>query len=240
VEKLLEIIRERRSARWPYDVGRPVSGEDLRKILEAGRWAPTAHNMQNFEIVVVDDKKILEDIGRIERPISEVFVRENYQQLSFSEEELKKKGVGLLGAMFPPSWLDPDFKIEKVGGKGGSPLARPLPASRVLLVVVTDPSKRAPASEGDYLGILSLGCVMENMWLMASALGIDFQIVSSLTADSVEEEVKKILDIPENLRIAFVCRMGYPVSAPRKWLRVRREVEDFSYHNKFGKRGIMI
>jgi hypothetical protein len=32
-----------------------------------------------------------------------------------------------------------------------------------MLFVVYDPAKRAPASEGDFLGALSLGYVMENM-----------------------------------------------------------------------------
>ncbi len=27
------------------------------------RWAPTAHNMQNFEVIVVDDNEVLEIIG---------------------------------------------------------------------------------------------------------------------------------------------------------------------------------
>jgi hypothetical protein len=35
--------------------------------------------------------------------------------------------------------------------------------SAALLVILFDPSKRAPASEGDVLGMMSLGCVMENM-----------------------------------------------------------------------------
>jgi nitroreductase len=73
------------------------------QILEAARWAPTAHNMQNFEIIVVDDKTQLEKLGKIKSRISEDFLRENYQQLSFSEEELLKKKVGILGTMFPPS-----------------------------------------------------------------------------------------------------------------------------------------
>lgn len=239
MENILNIIRNRHSARWPYDMGQPISKEDLLRILEAGRWTPTAHNMQNFEIIVVDDKSVLEEIENIRRPISEVFVRENYHQLSFSEEELKQKKVGLLARMFPPSWLDPDFKLGKTDSeKGDQPSARPLPTSPVFLVVTTDPAKRAPASEGDYLGILSLGCLMENMWLMTSALGIDFQIVSSLTADSVEEELKKILGIPENLKIAFVCRMGHSNVPPAGQLRVRRDIEDFTHHNKFGKKGL--
>ena len=56
--------------------------------MEAGRWTPTAHNMQNFEVVVVDDKEVLEIIGNVKSRISEVFLRENYEQLSFSKEEL--------------------------------------------------------------------------------------------------------------------------------------------------------
>jgi hypothetical protein len=32
-----------------------------------------------------------------------------------------------------------------------------------MILVVNDPAKRAPASEDDFLGALSLGSVMENM-----------------------------------------------------------------------------
>jgi nitroreductase len=76
-----------------------------------------------------------------------------------------------------------------------------------VLIVVYDTRKRAPASEGDFLGIMSLGCVMENMWIMATSLGIGFQIMS-----------------------------GYPSSKGSKYLRVRRNVEDFTHHNKFGSK----
>jgi nitroreductase len=76
--------------------------------------APTAHNMQNFEIIVVDDKKQLEELGNIKSKISEDFLRENYQRLSFSEEELLQKMVGILEIMFPPSWRTPDAKWYEV------------------------------------------------------------------------------------------------------------------------------
>jgi len=57
---------------------------DLLLILEAAHWGPTAHNMQNFDILVVDDNNQLEKLLNIEFRISEDFLRENYQQLSFS------------------------------------------------------------------------------------------------------------------------------------------------------------
>jgi PHP family Zn ribbon phosphoesterase len=70
--------------------------------------------MQNFEIIVVDDKKQLEELGNIKSKISEDFLKENYQQLSFSEEELLQKMVGILEIMFPPSWRTPDAKWYEV------------------------------------------------------------------------------------------------------------------------------
>ena len=104
---ILQLIRGRQSARGPYDPARPVREEELAQILEAARWTPTAHNMQNFEIVVVDDRALLEAIANVRGETSATFVAENYAQLSFSEEELRAKKVGLLGTMFPPSWRTP-------------------------------------------------------------------------------------------------------------------------------------
>ena len=48
------------------------------------------------------------------------------------------------------------------------PLSVSLQDSPCLLLVLYDTRKRAPASERDVLGFISIGCVMENMWLMAN------------------------------------------------------------------------
>jgi nitroreductase len=228
---ILKLIQERRSSRTPFDAERPVSEDDLQQILEAARWTPTAHNMQNFEIIVVDDKKTLEQINNIKRPVSEIFIRENYHQLSFSEAELLQKKTGILGMMFPPSWRNPDFKLDNLDETEITAMQRPFPGSPLMLVVTYDPNKRAPASENDFLGNISLGCAMENMWLMANALDIDFHILSSLSAETVEAEVKKILHIPTHLKIAFTCRLGYPKTEPPQYLRVRRDITDFVHRN---------
>lgn len=234
----LKLIQERYSSRVPFDRERLVAKEDLRQILEAARWTPSAHNMQNFEILVIDDKELLEKIGDIKSQISEEFLRENYQQLSFSEEELLQKKVGILGTMFPPSWRDP-ARLEEVARESGpSFLHDTMQDSPVLLIVIYDARKRAPALEGDVLGMMSLGCMMENMWLMAQSLGIGLQIMSVFSADPVEKEVKRIFNIPEYMKIAFASRLGYPLSTPAKYLRVRRDVEDFTHHNRFGNKGL--
>jgi nitroreductase len=89
--EIFKIIKDRHSSRTNFDPNRSITIENLNQILEAARWAPTPHNMQNFEIIVINDKSILEKIGNIEYTISDDFIKENYQQLSFSEEELLKK-----------------------------------------------------------------------------------------------------------------------------------------------------
>ena len=228
---VLDLIRSRASSRMPFDPDRPITAEHLGAILEAARWSPTAHNMQNFEVIVVDDPATVDAIAHTQRPVSETFIRENYQQLSFSEEELAAKKTGILAAQFPPAWGDPDFRLGKFTDEEIDTMRRPMPAAPVLLVVLYDPSRRAPDSEGDFLGIISLGCVMENMWLAAESLGIGLQIVSSLSSDG---EVRRILAVPKDRVIAFSCRLGYPARPPAERLRVRRDVEDFTHHDRYG------
>ena len=236
--EILKRMRERQSSRYPFDVEKRISRQKLEQILEAARWAPTAHNMQNFYIIVVDDRKLLKTIASIKSPVSEAFVRENYQQLSFSGEELIKKKVGIMGDVFPPAMRSPNIKLDDAAHEAfAAGQIRLIQASPTLLVVIYDPEKRAPASEGDFLGHLSLGCMIENMWLTAQSLGIDFHIVSEIAVPSIEKEVKSLLVIPQNLRIALSIRLGYVASRPR-YLRVRRDIEDFIYHNRFDHKGL--
>ena len=237
---VLKLMQERHSSRVPFDRQRPVTRQNLRRILEAGRWAPTAHNMQNYEIIVIDDKKLLRAIGSIKSRASEEFIRENYQQLSSSREELLRKKVGILGAGFPPAWRDPARLNEAIRDAKPEPLQETIQGSRTILIVVYDSRRRAPASEGDVLGFMSLGCLMENMWLMAQSLGISFHVMSVFSAIDVEREVKITLKIPEHMKISCAIRLGYPKSAPTRYMRVRRDVEDFTHYNRFSNKQRML
>ena len=227
------VIRNRHSERVPFDPERQLAEVDLQAILEAARWAPTAHNMQNFEIIVVDDKSTLAAIGRVRGGTSKDFIRENYAQLSFSEEELIQKGTGLLATMFPPSWRDPNGGFEQATDVEHGFLDETMRSCPTVMIFLYDPRKRAPASEGDFLGIMSLGCVMQNMWLTAETLGIGMQIMSVFSAQHVEGELRKILSIPDHLNIAFACRLGYPAADPGRHLRVRRQIGRFTHRNMF-------
>ncbi|HYA68261.1 MAG TPA: nitroreductase family protein [Acidimicrobiales bacterium] len=231
--ELIETMRGRHSTRVAFDPDTPIDGDDLRHILEAARWAPTAHNMQNFEVVVVDDAARREQIAQIRSGVSTVFVRENFAQLSFSEDELRHKKTGLLATMFPSSWLNPDPDPAAIADPEHAFLGTAIGSAPMLLVVVYDSTRRAPDSEGDILGIMSLGCVMENMWLMAGSLGIGLQILSAMSGQHVEKELQRVLEIPPAMKVAFGARLGYPRLPPRPYLRVRRDIGDFVHRNSF-------
>lgn len=60
---ILEAIYTRRSIR--KFTNEAISGEDLEKILRAGFQAPSAHNFQPWEFLIIKDKSTFEEISRV-------------------------------------------------------------------------------------------------------------------------------------------------------------------------------
>lgn len=60
-----DAIRSRRNVRRYED--RPIAEDDLDRILEAGRRAPSSKNSQPWDFVVVTDRERLRDIARVWR-----------------------------------------------------------------------------------------------------------------------------------------------------------------------------
>lgn len=59
-----EAVRERYSYRGPYS-DKPVTRDELTKIVQAGLDAPSGKNEQTTEFVIVDDQAILDEIGLV-------------------------------------------------------------------------------------------------------------------------------------------------------------------------------
>jgi nitroreductase len=62
---ILEIIKTRRSVRRFLD--RPVPGDLVDRILEAGRWAPSGLNNQPWRFAVVTDVAMKEELSKLTR-----------------------------------------------------------------------------------------------------------------------------------------------------------------------------
>jgi nitroreductase len=230
---LLDVMWQRHTCRAAFDPQRKIRESDLQRILDAARWAPTAHNIQNFEIIAVDDKHRLAAISAIQLPPTETFVRENRPQLSLSEAESLRTKTGLLASMFPESWQETEAAQDDNAAVPHTYVGRTIQPCPLLLIVVHDGRLMARVSEGDALGLMSLGCVMQNLWLMAESLGISMQVLTAFGTDPVEDRVQSILDIPKHMKVAFAARLGHPVTVPESYIRVRRKIQDFTHRNHY-------
>ena len=232
---LLDIMWQRHTCRAAYNPAMAIREEDLQRILDAARWAPTAHNMQNYEIIVVDDKQRLAAIGSVEIPPADTFVRETYHSLSLSEAELLRRRTGLLAGMLPESWHEPAIK-DDADSPAHTFVGRTIRQCPTLLIVVHDARAAASTPLQAAEDLMSLGCVMQNMWLMTESLGISMQVLSSLGESVAESRVRALLDIPQHLKIAFAVRLGYPLDNSESYLRMRRKIQDFTHRNRYGVR----
>lgn len=59
--KVFEAIKKRRSIR-KFDPNKEVTDEQIEKLLEAARWAPSAGNLQSWFFVVVQDQETKEKL----------------------------------------------------------------------------------------------------------------------------------------------------------------------------------
>ena len=62
-ETVFSVIKKRRSVRAYKDI--PIKDNDLDKILEAGRWAPSGVNIQPWRFLVVREKMLIKEIGEL-------------------------------------------------------------------------------------------------------------------------------------------------------------------------------
>ena len=65
---LLDVIRDRRSIRKYTD--QKVTEDEIREILTAAFWAPTAVNRQEWRFAVVEDREKLKELAEINRNAS--------------------------------------------------------------------------------------------------------------------------------------------------------------------------
>ena len=137
-------------------------------------------------------------------------MRENYRQMSFSEAELRRRKTGVVASTFPPSWQSPDAKPDRAMDIRHASLGNSMRNCPIWLTIIHDTRKRAPDPEGDVLGFMSLGCIMQNLWLMAEARGVGLQILTTFSGKRVESDLHRILEILAFMSVAFACRLGYP------------------------------
>ncbi|MEM2110540.1 MAG: nitroreductase family protein [Candidatus Bathyarchaeia archaeon] len=114
-------------------------------------------------------------------------------------------------------------------------------------IVVTDPKIKQKMSQGNWNKFIKdsaftiVGCgekdnpwstidvtiALENMVIAAEAQGVS----SCWIGDFKEEELKKILNIPDHLKVVCQVSFGYPAEQPSS--RFKKSLEEIVHYNRF-------
>jgi nitroreductase/NAD-dependent dihydropyrimidine dehydrogenase PreA subunit len=185
-------MMERRSVRNFKDD--PVPEPLIRRVLEAGRFAPSAGNHQPWKFAVVTDKDL---IRQLEETCHGMI---NMMHSAYMNDAMVMGLVQQLGEPTPAGVFDPRVQ-GGVGCIARKELPAYLDAPVVIFVAVND---KAASSE------LQAGICGQNMNLAAQALGLGFCWSGFGSMVENVPELKAMLGFDPPWRIATSIALGYP------------------------------
>ena len=152
-------IYERRSVRNFKD--KPIPESLIQRVLEAGRFAPSAGNCQPWKFIVITDKALIKEIENRVTGILEFFYT------AYKNDKMVQNLVPLIeGPPFVPGSVDPRVILGGVGSvvRNKEEMGVALGAPVVILILGDERAITGP--------LLNIGICGENMNLVANSLGI--------------------------------------------------------------------
>jgi len=170
----LDIVRSRRSIRSYKDY--PVPDEDIEKILDSARWAPSAGNLQPWEFIIVRN-------DRTKRLLAEA---------AYGQFWIMKAPVVIVACANIP-------RTSRFYGNRGANL----------------------------YCIQDVAAAIQNILLSAHYLGYGTCWVGAFS----EEEVRRILRLPEHVRPLAIITLGKPAEKPAP--PPRRSLKEIAHFEKW-------
>lgn len=172
VELLETLINQRRDVRAEF-IGQPPDPDQVARLLEAAHAAPSVGNSQPWDFILVRNPATLDSFAN--------HVCECRTAYADSLDQKRR------------TTFDP-IKIEGIRESG------------LGIVVTFDPTRSGPNVLGrhtiDDAGVFSVVCAIENLWLMATALGLGVGWVSFYK----EQYLSDLVCLPDGIRpVAWLC-----------------------------------
>lgn len=223
---LREAIRSRKTSNGHFDP-RPVSIEHQRMLVEAAERAPSHFNSQPWRFILIDDPQVRSQIASIGgRTMTQLieggsFFTRYRKYFRFSQEEMDERRDGIFIDQMPMA-LRPFIKqvfsdnvmnvLSKLGVAKllGEDNRKLIEGSPLLLAALLTKEEYKPGELSGYYCTLSLGMAIEHVWLMTGELGMGIQFVSTpMEIPEAWDELKSILNVPDDLELMAVYRLGY-------------------------------
>lgn len=226
----------------------------LHEIIGAARWAPSGHNSQPWEFVVVDDPELIQRIAEITTEIFDEFlvngshlfnwVKNFHTWMRWSRQELEDQRDGIFFKRWTRSEWDELAALTEerairermiaMFGSRGQP-SKAISSAPCLIFTLLNTERKIPDYSNDMLALTSAGAAMQNLRLAAYELGIAVH-EQSLLCDLPEtrKAMSELLEIPGHCKIVGGMRLGYRAAAAKSsFTHVRRPVAEFMHRNGY-------
>lgn len=210
VDATMKVIQDRRSIRDYTD--EPVSEDDLEKILEAARQAPSGENAQPWRFIIIKDAETRNKLGAIagggsgRRFTAEFVTKKMQERFSSLQDEEKKKAA-----------------FEK------------LTSGKVSTFLANAPVNIVVCGKKDVWDMpYDTSAAIENMLLMVTGLGLGACWVIAPCIDIRDEErVKALLGMPEGFKAVSIIAIGHPTRPHRP--RPRLPMDELVFSEQWGE-----
>ena len=183
VSALQDALRQRRSIRRFRD--QPVPESLLLQVLDAGRWAPSAGNIQPWRMILVSDPKVRAEL--LEAMTD--YLKEEALSTGATEEEAEETARAALEPL---------------------PRAPVLVVACMTKEIFGDRSERWLSEHA--MGVQSVAAAVQNMLLAAHDVGLGGCWCSAPLL--CPTAVRRVLGIPQGVEPQAIIALGYPDEEP--------------------------
>jgi len=219
-DEYIELIATRRSMRSFTD--QEVSDSDIKKIIDAARYAPSGMNFQPWEYLVIRDPEHIKTFTSIKpEDLSIPKIAMKMMKKGKSKMKIPQKGFNTAhGAKVLIIALGDTRKQITLPGQRYSFKNGKLKLKKPLHIVNV---------EGLFYS--SMANSYMQMITAAHSLGLTSQYVTLMSSPKKEKQIKEALHIPSYMKIYDVAAIGYPAYEPKKIFT--KELDDIIHYEKY-------
>lgn len=181
---LQDALRQRRSIRRFRD--QPIPESLLIQVLDAGRWAPSADNIQPWRMILISDAEVRRELLQA----MAVYIKEDLLSKGATKEETER------------------FIKEEVEPLSPAPI---LIVACMTKEIFGEDSDRWLSEHT--MGVQSVAAAIQNMLLAAHDMGLGGCLCS--TPLLCPTAVRGVLGIPQSIEPQAVIALGYPDETPK-------------------------
>jgi len=265
---LFDAICNRKTANSAF-AEKKVSQEHIELLIRMASHSPSHFNSQPWRFIAVTDETIIGKLAKIagdsmvQLMVDGRFWKQYRKYFRFSEEEIAKTKDGIhidhLPAPLKPfartifsetgGKVMAKLKVPRILGNDEEKLVARSPLLLIILLTKDEYKPNLPDWSSGHAGelsgfysVISMGAVIQTLWLVTTAIGMGMQFIS--TPGEIPENwsaISKILNVPAEYEMCAIFRMGYVDPEMKRptidWKSSQRKgIDELAYKDIWGKR----